>query len=190
MRNIIAVILVIAFFSCGRMADLKPVALKDSSVTKGDSLKDIAFILSIDTVHFFSNTAAPDSFNITLRGPSVLGGWIKFSITGSKGQLIHEEFFPANDMLWDDDEAIIGYQAKSDTIIARIERFFYAGSFIQPATRIAENFDPDNSDKNTWEEIKATPGAVGFIYSHGYEGTYAIAYSRSRKKAVTYYSSD
>lgn len=61
---------------------------------------------------------------------------------------------------------------------------------MHPAIKIAEPFSSDTSDKEIWYDIKSDKSAIGFVYYHGYEGVYCIAYSKKKKKVVNYFTSD
>ena len=140
-------------------------------------------------LHPFSDINKKNSFCLTLTGKSVVSGKITFEIYDFNKRLIHNESFDASGLLGDEGE-VIPVKVQPDTIITRMKRFFNKENFIKPAIKMAKKFDPDYSDKIIWSEINSNKSAIGFLYAHGYEGSYAIAYSRKNKKAVCYYSSD
>jgi hypothetical protein len=157
----------------------------------------------LDTVHrllnytaarFFSDTVEKDKFNITLYGKGILTGTVVFEITGHDGRQLNKEVFTATDLLGDMED-VLNTKQKIDTIKARMAHFFDENRFVSPA--IGNNHTPENdyieadeSEKADWNEIKAIPSSVGFFYNYGYEGTYGIAYSKKKKKAVYIFESD
>lgn len=147
-------------------------------------------LITIKADHVFSNPATKDHFLLTVSGRSVLNGKISLSISTNDHKVIFRDSFQATDLLWDYDEADLTKKQKEEIIRNRMKDFFNDSSFIKPAIKIATPFWPDNSDKAIWLDIKSNKEAIGFVYSYGYEGTYAIAYSKKKQKVVLYFSSD
>jgi hypothetical protein len=144
----------------------------------------------VNTVkHAFSNPARPDVFKLTLTGTSVLKGKVTFQIISFDNKEIHKETFPATD-LYGDLEEVLKPKQQTDTITSRFKHFFDKNSFHTPAISPQERYEYDVADKITWTGIKTDKAAIGFIYSHGYESSYGIAWSKKQKKVVQYFYSD
>lgn len=144
--------------------------------------------------HPFSSHAQSDSFVLTLTGRSVLKGNITFHIY-KNNTIVFTDTFPASDLLGDMYDAIPTDKQRADTIIGRMKRFFDSENFIQPAIKITRNGPADPEDiptefKPILAEIRSDRSAIGFVYSHGYEGTYAITWSKKKAKALYYFESD
>ncbi len=151
----------------------------------------VKILITVKADHAFSNPMVKDHFEISLIGRSVAGGKISLSIFSNDHKLIFRDSFPANHLLYDlDEEGLLSAKQKEQFIRKNINRFFADSCFIYPAIKIAEPFYDDNSNKAIWLDIKSNKQAIGFVYSHGYEGTYAIAYSKKKQKVVQYFSSD
>jgi hypothetical protein len=163
-------------------------------VCANDSLKQRTnqsrVLITTKADHAFSNPYTKDHFLLSVSGKSILDGKISLSISTNDHKIIFRDHFQATDLLWDYDEADLTKKQKEEIIRKRMKYFFNDSSFIKPAIKIASPFGPDNSDKAVWLDIKSNKEAIGFVYSYGYEGTYAIAYSKKKQKAVLYYSSD
>jgi hypothetical protein len=146
--------------------------------------------LSYNTVHFFSDIAKKDNFSITLYSKNIIGGVVVFKISNHKNQQIFEDTFPASDLLGDQAD-VLDIKQQKDTITTRMAEFLNEKNFTSPAIDNTEKFeDLDSTDKNSWETIKADHTSIGFIYSHGYESTYGIAYSKSKRKVISIFYSD
>ncbi|MFA6085202.1 hypothetical protein [Mucilaginibacter sp.] len=144
--------------------------------------------------HHFSNEKLKDNFTIKFPGRSIDSGIVVFEIKSSLGHLIFKKEFPASDLLADMADALSRKQ-KIDTVNARLTHFFDESNFVCPAIdntdEIGKNLDdPNAEDIANWNEIKALPNSIGFYFSYGYEGTYGIAYSKKKKKAVVIFYSD
>ena len=175
--------------SCNSVTDKSK--LNGDTVTNTSTLKnDSTALLVITETHKFSDISKHDMFSLTLSGESILKGQILFKIVNSDNQIIYKKTFPAYDLLWDQADVITSVKLKEDTIVHRMKMFFAKINFSEPAIKLIPNFDPDSSEKGIWQDIKQDKTAIGFIYTHGYEGTYAIAYSKRSKKTVLYFSSD
>lgn len=146
-------------------------------------------LITIKTNHVFSNPAAIDHFSLSVSGKSVLDGEIRLFVSTNDHTVIFRDGFPARALLRDDEVDLTNKQ-KEEIIRKRMKDFFHDSSFIKPASKIATPFWPNNSDKAVWLDITSNREAIRFVYSYGYEGTYAIAYSKKKRKAVLYYASD
>jgi len=148
-------------------------------------------LMTIRADHVFSNTATKDHFVLIVSGKSVVDSKVRLSILTHDNRQIFTDSFKASDLLYNYDNGEgLNIKQKDAIIRKRITHFFSDSCFIYPAIKIAEPFFEDNSDKAAWLDIKSNKDAIGFVYSYGYEGTYAIAYSNKKKKAILYYSSD
>lgn len=146
-------------------------------------------LITIKANHIFSNPAAIDHFSLSVSGKSVLDGEIRLFVSTNDHTVIFRDSFQATALLRDD-EADLTNKQKEEIIRKRMKDFFNHSSFIKPASKIASPFWPDNSDKAVWLDITSNKEAIGFVYSYGYEGTYAIAYSKKKRKAVHYFARD
>jgi len=151
-------------------------------------------LLSYSVDHFFSDTLKKDKFTITLYGKNVVDGIIAFNIYNFENQQIYKETFPATDLLADEAD-VLNFKQQKDTITTRMAAFLNDENFATPAIsadeKIEEDFDsPEPADKDNWAAVKADQTSVAFSYSHGYESTYGIAYSKSKKKVVSIFYSD
>jgi hypothetical protein len=162
----------------------------EEHLTKKDTASEQKSLFSVSSKHKFSSPENTDIFKLSLTGSSILEGKITFEISDINNQTIFSNNFSATDLLYDGGDVIKERKAKEDTIVARIKRFFENENFISPAIDNSEEFDSDNSTKEIWEDIKSDKSSVGFMYSYGYEGTYQIAYSKKKRKILTYSSSD
>jgi hypothetical protein len=150
---------------------------------------DTAQLFTAYYKHPFSNTITRDSFSLILSGKSILEGMLTFNIYDTSGKQIHRELFYAFDLLFDEGD-VIPQNKHADTIIARMKVFFTKERFLQPAIELIPQYNEDQSDKENWDDINSDKAAIGFTYNYGYEGTYGIAYSKKKQKAVVYFSSD
>src|SRR5258708_2885413 len=77
--------------------------------------------------------------------------------------------------------------------IYKNSRIIFTDTF--PAADLTRNGSDDPGDipadfKPVLAEIRSNRSAIGLVYSHRYEGTYAITWSKKKAKAQFYYSSD
>jgi hypothetical protein len=191
------ILITIFFYSCSssneKNINKDSVAAKVTPATVLDTsnqIIDSTILLNIKSLHEFSDTIVKDSFYLTLIGKTILNGRVIFKIINKDGQEIYKETFSAFDLLGDEASLISTDKNKADTITVRMNRFFDEKCFIKPAIKIIPEFDSDFSDKNIWKEINADKTSIGFLYSYGYEGVFAIAYSKLKRKAVQYFWSD
>jgi hypothetical protein len=151
-------------------------------------------LLNYNFTHIFSDPSNKDSFNISLFGKSIIAGVIVFEIDDFKHKKLFKDTFPATDLLGDQANILNAAQQK-DTIKARMTQFLDNKNFESPAIgdkeTVEEAFEePDKSDIANWKAVKKDPQSVRFIYGHGYEGVYGIAFSKKKKKVVTIFYSD
>jgi len=171
----------------------KKVSIKQpDSITSDTTAPDQ--LLRYTCLHQFSDPNNKDVFSIALYGKSIDSGKIVFKITDHTYNQIYSETFPASDLLGDLEEEIHGKEAE-DTIKKRTAAFLDTRSFYSPAIDPNENAqddfeNADKSDISNWKDVKSDTTSVKFIYSHGYEGTYGIAYSKKKKKVVQIFYSD
>lgn len=147
-------------------------------------------------LHHFSAPNTKDIFSIALYGKSIDSGKVIFKILDHTYHQIYSETFPSSDMLGDliDDKDTKG-KISEDTIKKRMAAFLDTTHFhspaIDPNSKIEDDFEvAEESDIKNWKNVKSDPTSVAFIYSHGYEGTYGIAYSKKQKKVVLIFYSD
>lgn len=151
-------------------------------------------LLSYNTTHLFSDRLEKDNFDITLYGGNITEGVIVFKIYNNKNQQLFKDTFPAEDLLGDEAE-LLNIKQQKDTITTRMAKFLNDENFISPAIGSTEKFDedfenPDPIDKINWNAVKADNTSVRFTYSHGYESTYGIAYSKIKRKVVNIFYGD
>jgi hypothetical protein len=152
-------------------------------------------LISYSADRIFSDTVNKDKFNITLYGKDTLKGTIVFKIYDRNNHQLFKDVFPAIDLLGDESDILNNKQQK-DTITQRMSDFFNGENFSSPAiesnAKFDEDFfeDPDQTDKDNWQAVKADKTSVRFLYSHGYESTFGIAYAKSKRKVVEIFESD
>ncbi|MGN6179283.1 MAG: hypothetical protein ACTHNW_08885 [Mucilaginibacter sp.] len=151
-------------------------------------------LLRYSCTHQFSDSSSRDIFSITLYGKSIDSGNIVFKITDHTHRQIYRETFPASDMLGDLMD-VVDKKGSEDTIKRRMAAFLDTSNFHSPAIGSNENVEDafenaDKSDISNWKDIKSDTTSIAFIYSHGYEGTYGIAYSKKQKRVVAIFYSD
>jgi hypothetical protein len=164
---------------------------QDTDTTSIDTTKEL---LSYNYNHLFSDTSQKDNFNIKLLGTSVTHGLIVFEISTFNHHQIFKEEFPSSDLLGDMED-VLNKDQQVDTIKSRMASFLNKDNFQAPAIapngKIEDDFDsPDNTTKIDWNDIKSDQTSIAFIYCHGYESTYGIAYSKKQKKVVNVFYSD
>jgi hypothetical protein len=153
------------------------------------SISNAQTLIAKTIKHAFSNSNQPDIFTLSLTGKSILKGTVTFKIFTSTNKEIYKEVFPSTDLLGDMQDVLTNNQ-KIDTIKNRVKHFFDNENFYKPAIEANAQYDEDETDKETWVDIKGDRTAVGFLYSHGYESSFGIAYSKKKKKVVQYFYSD
>jgi hypothetical protein len=138
--------------------------------------------------HLFSSPASPDLFMLTVRGTSLISGEASFTITDASGQVIFREVLTASDL-----EASMVYemqgssasQAEREAFVKkRMDEFFADKNFQQPALAKAENYQPGQIDRATWDDLRRRPDATSFRYLVGKEETRRIAWSPLKKQVV------
>ena len=155
--------------------------------------KSVPVLLTSVYQHSFSDPSKKDIFKLALIGSSILKGKVLFEITTSDHRNIYSETFPATDLYGDLEEDFFTKKQRTDTIKKRFNLFFKASNFKEPAIDrkvTYSKYNDDNYDKVTFYDIKSDQSAIGFLYTHGYEGTYGIAWSKKQKKVVKYFYSD
>jgi hypothetical protein len=138
-------------------------------------------------VHEFSDNVKKDSFNIYIKGKTLLGGHVKFEIKNTAGQILLNESFKAIFLLGDGVNPDLSDKEKEDFIKKRINEFFNEIRFFQPAIT-DQDFNEDFSDKEIWSDIKSDKTAIGFYYLIGEEDGRQIAYSKKLGKIVMYFN--
>ena len=162
---------------------------KEDKISNQNNTTPKGFLLSNIVVHAFSDPILKDTFKLFLKGDSIVSGRIIFQIISHNNKLIYNETFPASDLLGDNDLDSTSKQ-KEDDIAKSFNDFFIEKQFIVPATALDSNLDLENVDKRIWNDIKSDPTAIGFEYAVGYETVISIAYSKKKKKVVTYFEGD
>lgn len=175
---------------------ITPAAYKqpEDSTTVADTIPDTTQkLLRYSCRHVFSDPAEKDSLVLTLYGKHIENANFVFEIWNSRGKKLFRQVFNSYDMLIDlSDEPVA---RKQDSVKSYAARFFDQSNFHTPAIDTSEKFDDDysnpiESDRKDWKQVKADKSAVGFTYNYGYEGTTAIAWSKSAKKVVEIFYSD
>lgn len=148
--------------------------------------------LTLRKEHLFSNATNPDIFSLDIIGDSIISGKAILKILNFENELLFKDSFPAADFLYDAYDVIPTNAEREDTIVSRFKAFLDNRWFLTPAGIISSEMDPELNleDKEIWKEIKSDSSITGFVYSHGYEGTYAIAFSKKKKKVVFYFTAD
>lgn len=164
---------------------------KTDQLTASDSTSQAPVVKPLyanRAVHPFSSADKPDTFQIAIRGESIITGQVYFQITNPAGQRIYAVDFPATYLLDYGFSESITPQKEEQYIKQRIDAYFKPANFSQPAIPAGNSFEADYSDKSIWQAIKADPSAIGFSYLIGKEDGRQIAYSKTLKKVVLYYN--
>ncbi len=149
-------------------------------------------VLRVNTTeHYFSSLKTKDVFKLTLKGDSILTGQITFEIFNHNKKRIFADTFSGSDLSFMDDTVLTILQ-QEDTVKKRMNDFFAESNFKCPAATDADSaYLPDDHESYIdYLDIKSDTSAIGFYYFYGYEGNYNIAYSKKKKKVVTYLSYD
>ncbi|UYZ59136.1 hypothetical protein [Hymenobacter latericus] len=142
--------------------------------------------------HLFSSPAAPDLFQLVLRGDSLLSSEATFTITAADGNVIFRESLRSADL-----EAAMVYEMKTlgatrqereVYLRRRMDEFFAERNFRQPAVGPNDTFQPNTTDRATWNDLRRRPNAIGFEYKVGKEDGRCIAWSPLKKQVVRYAS--
>lgn len=177
---------------------------KDTSLYKGMSYEDMKYSGDLDKnadlkivliertlKHKFSDPFSLDVFNLKVVGEKIYNSTIDFKITRSTGEEIFHENFPISQVL---DKAFEGGGAyatdiqKEDYVKSWMFETLNNTNFSHPAIAPGREFNPDFSDKATWDEIKSDTNAISFRYSSKTEGVTEMAYSRSKSAVIKFYN--
>jgi len=168
--------------------------LSTDTTRKADTIVDTTQkLLQYSCRNVFSDPATKDSLVLTLYGKHIEDANFVFEIWNARGQQLFRQVFNSYDMLIDlSEESTIN---KQDSIKKYAAVFFDPSNFHSPALDANEKFDDDfsnadESDRKVWEQIKADNSSVSFLYNYGYEGTSAIAWSKTAKKVIEIFYSD
>jgi hypothetical protein len=138
--------------------------------------------------HLFSSPTTPDLFELTLRGPSVVGGEATLTVTDAGGQVILREVLSAADL-----EASMVYEISDSPATAaqreafirkRMDEFFASKNFHSPAVGPQEAYEPGELDRAAWDDLKKQPKTVSFQYLVGKEDVHRVAWSPVKKQVV------
>lgn len=147
-----------------------------------------AVLIENSTKSEFDGKSGDEVFRVALLGDSVLSGTVAFTITNGEGELIYSDEFPAIMLAATYDESI-NTPAKQEVLIKkRIDEFFEANRFKQPA--IEGDQPPHDAffiEKAAYDNLKETK-APGFLYLIGKENTKHIAWSPLEQKVVMYFN--
>lgn len=167
---------------------LEPMDTTAASVAdaQSDTLK------AVRVRHLFSSPSSPDLFQLVLRGDSLLSSEATFSITAADGTVIFRESLSSADL-----EAAMVYEMKTPGatrqereayLRRRMDEFFAERNFRKPAVRPNDTFQPNTTDRATWDDLRRRPDAIGFEYKVGKEDGRRIAWSPLKKQVVRYAS--
>jgi hypothetical protein len=146
-------------------------------------------ISSFSAQHFFSDPGKMDSFSLTLYGESLFDGVFVFSVVNFNRVILYRDTFGCYDLVCDADPK--SDREREEIVFNNQKHFFDAEYFSSPAIRVTDTMPQENQvDIVDWDLIHADTSAIGFEYTHGYEGIYRIAFSKKKSKVVTYYESD
>lgn len=165
-------------------APLEPLdtARASAATPQSDTLK------TVRQRHTFSAPGSPDLFQLTLRGKDVVSGEATFTITDATGQVIFREMLAAADL-----EAAMVYEMKTPTatlaereayIRRRMDEFFAEKNFQRPAVPAQAPYQPGQTDRATWDDLRQRPDAVSFQYLVGKEDRRRIVWSPRSKQVV------
>mgnify|MGYP006253084003 CR=1 FL=1 len=146
---------------------------------------------SVTHTRLFSNSTNKDTFKLKVKGDDILKSRIFFTITTSKGDVIHTESFDGYSLIdyrLTEEKANPNDDDRRAYIQQRMQHFFDDENFLVPAIKAEEEFESQYSNKAFWEDIKNDNNAVGFYYLIGEEDGRSIAYSKKMKKVVMYFN--
>lgn len=138
--------------------------------------------------HRFSAPAAPDLFQLVLRGDSLLSAEATFTITAADGTVIFREALTSADL-----EAALVYEmkgpgasraAREAYLRRRVDEFFAARNFRTPAIGPQDAYQPGGLDRAAWDDLRRRSGTVSFDYLVGKEDRRRLAWSPLRKQVV------
>lgn len=195
MKILYWIIFLVFLSSCIRNSNVKesqsvtivqPETEKKKTETMVNSKKD-SLIIENRITHEFSQPEKKDFFSICIKGKSFSDGNVIFTITSFNGVEILKEEFPSYGLM---NDGFIGSQGsikdREDYMKKRIIEFFNEDNFYSPAIKTTDNFDKDLSDKEIWDDIKSDKSAVGFSYVKYEEDGRTIAFSKKKRKVVSY----
>lgn len=198
MAKLLALLLLAAvlLFACKQDRDKSKEVVPETPNIVGTNNKpdtDTALLLRkyVRDTLFFSNPAQPDFFILEADGFEPKRTMLRFSIVNSKGIEIYSDSFKADLLL---DDGIYDLTAKptererNKYIIDKANKFFDAKNVLKPAIKPGEEFSPEYSDKEIWQDIAGDTSAIGFYYLLAPNKGKSIAYSKKQKKVVVYFS--
>jgi hypothetical protein len=156
--------------------------------TAGPEKKIGLIELFVKKEHIFSDPTKDDTFELTVKGNSLLSGNIRFTITNPQGKLIYTDSMSTADL-----EASMVYtlntpaptpKQREDFVKKRLNEFFDKENFSTPAVAPNDSYNASFGEQTAWEAIKNDKNAVGFNYLVGKENGRRIAYSKLRKKVM------
>ena len=192
-RQILIFLLLVTFFAaCNNTGETaKNIEQKNFQSTDSLTTPKTNVLTSNVAQHTFSDTYKKDTFKLTLSGSSILDGNLTFKIVDFNNAIIFSDTFPSSDLLNDQADVIPTPKQKEDSILKRVRDFFNEKRFVQPAITSTDPYDEEiNCGRETWENLIADATSIGFIYSHGYESSFGIVYSKRDKRVVQYFASD
>lgn len=193
MKNQLLILGLWTLLSCTTKTDKQTVTQTDTltnDVNVGQTeVKTIDTVLyKSESLHYFSSTTDKDSFKITVTGQTIKSGQFRFQIITKDGQSILDESYETT-MLLDYGLKANPTDSEIDEYIKkRIDKFFNANNFHQPAIAKTDTFDEDYGEKEIWDDIIADQTSIGFHYLIGEEDGRQIAYSKKKGKIVLYYN--
>jgi hypothetical protein len=105
MRNfagiIISILALINVFGCQNSIKSGNGLSSNVAISKNDPTNlDSKILYKSSFVHAFSNSQSMDSFNISVRGETLLNGHVEFEIKNAVGEIVYAESFPTS-TIWD-----------------------------------------------------------------------------------------
>ena len=141
---------------------------------------------TVSTSHTFSDPNTQDNFVLQLRGPRVLNAQAHLIVTSSTGDTLSHQILPARALLGEHAQVDPQGSSVRDQEIAILQRmnvFFAAGHFIQPAVPTGAE-QPAEVDTKSWNALREDPSAVAFDYTGAGGAEHRLAYARKLGKAV------
>jgi hypothetical protein len=135
----------------------------------------------------FSNPEKQDTFQVYLRGESILTAQVTLEIISPEGRQLYQDSFPATDLIGFANDYNKTPQLQEEYIRKRVDEFFQSENFDRPAIAADDEFEEGYVPKDVWESIKTDKASVGFSYLRGEKNIRFVAYSRAVGKVVQYY---
>ncbi|NML64201.1 hypothetical protein HHL22_03185 [Hymenobacter sp. RP-2-7] len=145
---------------------------------KGQRVSGATVLNTVQAEHAFSG-AAPDKFQLQLRGPRVLSGRLYLTVLSAQGDTLHREVLPARVL---QDSTALTVRDREISVLRGMNGFFNPGRFTAPAGA-APAARPATLSPTAWNTLRTDPQAVAFAYPTA-QGEHHLVYSPKLGRAV------